>query len=460
MSSLNQSLNAGLELDDEIFENAGSLESSTDNDTDIKGIPASEFSDTVFDKPILGEVPELKDNVAITTIVNGSEDLHDLKKDILNAGGASKRFALEAEKLIPGFINDEKPISFYTEFPSKTNYKLVLEAIEAEQKSLVSKVWDLIIKLFKSSIEWLEEFASKVKSLISDSDIAKKFYSDSQTLNILEKIQDNVEDPDKTANEAEVRIRSKYARKDISTSLKVCSQQIRQFYDSINKDTSICAIISKDPMVETLIKIGIDADNIIDEYGVVNKDWLEKALLDRNNRKRNVYHALSQIYGPAVKRNIPAFETYQAKVQLSLDQQSGKYTPKNMPLKQLCVIFSDTFKMYDAKNYGGVIDKAVLKLKKLRESIQFYSNAPWPTASSNDESSTAVTDVVGSLYRELRALMLLLNTSSKIFYSWSFVFSRLSAIQNHYNRSIYQDISTLPDNDKNTLKEYFGLKAV
>jgi hypothetical protein len=455
------SLNDGFELDDELPKsNKGS------EDTELKSISASDFSGIVFDKVVSGEVPELSDNSSVITVVNKAEDLHDLKTSIVNVNGMSKKFALEAECLIPGFINEKNPITFYTEFPSKTNYKVALEAIGAEQKSLINRIWDLLSKLFKNSIAWLEEFVSKIKKLLIDPTDAHKFFSSNDTLNILEKIQTSTSDPDRVIQKVAPYI-SKHkvipqavANSRVTHSLKLCKHKVESLYFVINKHRGTRAIVDNNPIIPELIKIGVSSDDIVSEYGQINKSWLEKALSDPANSARNIKHAVSQIHTPSVKRGIPTFEKYQVQAELQMSLSGGTHTPDNTSMKNLCSTLSDVFKTEDISGYQETVKKAIEKLKKLKESaLQFAGDPTWSRVNSSNDVTVQMTDVIGTLYRELRGLMIVLGMVNSLFEGWVYLFKEMSAIVETYNRSMSQDIAGMPDEDRHMLQKYFGLKV-
>jgi hypothetical protein len=183
------SLNEGFELDDELLEVNSSNESIITDGEELKSIQPSDFSQTVFDKVIPGKVPELSDTVAVATAVSKVEDLNDLRISITNASGMNRQFALEVEQLIPGFINDDKPISFYTEFPSKTNYKFALETIVEEQKNLVNSIRKSVMELVKTEDSKSKTISLESKEGIMSIDDVIKSYSDKETCSILKRVR-------------------------------------------------------------------------------------------------------------------------------------------------------------------------------------------------------------------------------------------------------------------------------
>jgi hypothetical protein len=455
------SLNDGFELDDELVANKEKSE-----DKEIKSVSPSDFSDIIFNNVTPGEVPELSDDASVIAVVNKTEDLQDLKTNILNAGGMNKRFALEAECLIPGFINEASPVTFYTEFTSKTKYKVAIEAIEAEQKSLVKRIWDLLVKLFKNSIAWLEEFVNKIKKLLVDPTDIQKFFSSNNTLDILEKVQTNTSDPDRVVQKVAPYI-SKHrtisqaaANSRVTHSLNLCKHKVESLYFVINKHRGTRSIVSNNSIVSALVKIGVSSDDIVSEYGEINKSWLEKALNDKNNSTRNVERAISQIHAPAIKRGIPTFEKYQVQAETQMNLSGGAHTPDNTSMKSICTTLAKVFKTDDVSHYQETTKRAIEKLKKLRESALAFADDPTLLQTvNNGKSNVQITDVIGTLYRELRGLMGTLSLANSVFEGWTYLFKEMSAIIETYNRSMSQDISGMPDDDRKMLQKYFGLEV-
>lgn len=123
-------LNSGMELDDEVL----------------------------FEDPVPGQVPDLIPEIKIIgEATDKIQDLNYLKHDIQNTQGMSKSFALEAEKLMPGFLNEDRLIGYFTQIPTKTLYAATLEDIEQNKKNLLVQVWEALKALVKKVIDWLQK---------------------------------------------------------------------------------------------------------------------------------------------------------------------------------------------------------------------------------------------------------------------------------------------------------------
>lgn len=109
-------------------------------------------NDELFDAPIkAGEVPDLKVDFAVVSDENQAlEDMKWLMKSIQSSHGMSQDFALEAERIAPGFLT--VPIGYYTKQPSNTRLKVSVE-------NLFVRVWELIKSVIRKVKEIILKFS-------------------------------------------------------------------------------------------------------------------------------------------------------------------------------------------------------------------------------------------------------------------------------------------------------------
>lgn len=176
-----ESLNAGFELDDEDHY-------SVDPEISVQRLE----NDDVFEDPVPGEVPEMKEETdLIATMESSLEDLFYLQDDLRKAGGMCQAFAQEAQRLIPGF-DKGNPIGFYTKVPTATRYKVALEGI-------VSGIWEAIKKGIAALIEMVKKFfrwLSGGKTEAKAADVKKEAKEQ------VESIEEKQEDLDRLAESA------------------------------------------------------------------------------------------------------------------------------------------------------------------------------------------------------------------------------------------------------------------
>lgn len=167
------SLNAGAELDEELA-NAG---------------PSHE---TLFGEDYTpGEVPDVREDVQVVAALEAQlNDLVYLRQDIERSHGMSRGFAMEAQRLIPGFDRNA-PLGFYTEEPSATRFKVALEEVSkgvwAALVTLVAAVIAAIVKF----VQWFRKRSgagNEAKAAQASAEQAK------ENLAKLDKTQESVEE--------------------------------------------------------------------------------------------------------------------------------------------------------------------------------------------------------------------------------------------------------------------------
>ncbi|EKD22681.1 MAG: hypothetical protein ACD_84C00012G0002 [uncultured bacterium] len=126
------SLNAGNELPGEpVVEPSNELLTTTPNiSVDIKAL-----------------------TVAETALENAINDLAYLADSIKTASGMNQQFAMEAEKIVPGFGG--VPIGFYTKDTTATRYKVTLEEISGQMWAMIIAASIALVALLAKLISWL-----------------------------------------------------------------------------------------------------------------------------------------------------------------------------------------------------------------------------------------------------------------------------------------------------------------
>lgn len=141
-------------LNDSYFLADDSMEPNT-----AKAVTLDVFKDSTSE----GEEPELRDDVDLIAV--GMEDifvrLRDmelLEENIRTQGGMNKNIALEAHALMPEFLNDDRPLEFFTKTPSRTLLAAAMEDIGAEKKSMLVRLLEAVQAIIKSLYERVKAF--------------------------------------------------------------------------------------------------------------------------------------------------------------------------------------------------------------------------------------------------------------------------------------------------------------
>lgn len=121
-----ESLNAGFELDNEL---------------------------ALAEVPLGDELPDLSVEFSeMTALEHRIQDIAYLQTDIARAQGMMQSFALEAEKLLPGF--QRVPLGYYTELPTATRLKVSLEELSRGAWGLIAAGVAALLVMLGKIFSW------------------------------------------------------------------------------------------------------------------------------------------------------------------------------------------------------------------------------------------------------------------------------------------------------------------
>lgn len=116
--------------------------------------------------------PELRDDLDLIAV--GTEalealevqlrDLQLLQASIAEHQGMNQSIALEADALMPGFLNDDRPVAFFTKHPSKTMLAVANEEIGDQKKGILAKIRDFIVAMYQKVVAWFKALIEKFRS--------------------------------------------------------------------------------------------------------------------------------------------------------------------------------------------------------------------------------------------------------------------------------------------------------
>lgn len=122
--------------------------------------------------------PELRDDIdliaaATEDLVVQMRDLNLLQQNIKEQGGMCQSIALEAHALLPDFINDERPVEFFTKHPSRTQLSAALEDINSGKKNIV-------LRMIEAIVAFIKRIAKKIKDFFIVSEEQKQAWKEQQ----------------------------------------------------------------------------------------------------------------------------------------------------------------------------------------------------------------------------------------------------------------------------------------
>jgi hypothetical protein len=119
---------------------------------------------------------DIEENIGnITSLENRITDLFYLADDIQNASGMNQSFAMEAEKLLPGFGG--VPIGYYTVDTSATRYKVAVEELSAGIWALIAAAITAVAAMIYKFIKYVfgkDSEKGKLPTVDDIEDIKKK----------------------------------------------------------------------------------------------------------------------------------------------------------------------------------------------------------------------------------------------------------------------------------------------
>lgn len=166
------SLNAGAELEE-------------------KHAQAAATHEELFGDFTPGEIPELKKEVVLIEALEAQlQDLSYLREDLLRSRGMSQSFALEAQRLLPGF-DGAAPVGFYTVEPSATRYQVALEELSRGMWAAIAALSAAILALIAKLVAW---FLRRHSEAGVDKQASDKAAAAKENLHKLEKTEEQLRD--------------------------------------------------------------------------------------------------------------------------------------------------------------------------------------------------------------------------------------------------------------------------
>lgn len=104
----------------------------------------------------LEEGPDLQEDQAqVAALETQMIDLFYALEDIGRAGGMNQAIALEAEKALPGFLNDNRPLGYFSKMPSATLHRVALEELSKGIWALIAAAAAAALVILYKIFKWL-----------------------------------------------------------------------------------------------------------------------------------------------------------------------------------------------------------------------------------------------------------------------------------------------------------------
>lgn len=86
------------------------------------------------------------------------DDIEYLRQDIFTSRGMNQRLAMECEELIPGFLSEQRPIGFFTQLTTQTQYTVSLEFLADTKETVMAAVMAALHELVERVMSWYKDF--------------------------------------------------------------------------------------------------------------------------------------------------------------------------------------------------------------------------------------------------------------------------------------------------------------
>ncbi len=262
MSGLNDDVEDGLDFSPEVAE-INKDQPVTDTKIFTPAAPGVQETtptpqDLFGSQVISNEVPNLNaEFVLVKESINKLKDLQYIASCIAQSNGISKEDAIVVDSMMPGFINDKKPIGFFTEDKSRTQFNETLNSIN---KTIDTQVAELSIK----SLELTDKAISSLTACIKEAEpkIIARLFSLAKELG---RVIDFINSEDNQSNEISFLVNLLNTRLDNLPfdyrDLQIDKEKFSTFIEAFNKNNSFIQVIRNFENINLLLKYCLSYQN-------------------------------------------------------------------------------------------------------------------------------------------------------------------------------------------------------
>lgn len=397
--------------------------------------------------------------------LNKISDALCLRESLESCKGMSQDMALSMESVFPGFINDQRPIGYFTKHVSKTQYTPSLESLKDNISDLFKKLMEMISKMIEKFNEFINSVAERFKKDIDKSPIYDSEYQ-SKASKLLKRISDISKSTDKEINSLKTKTKSAFKdvdADDFFTKLEerfaALNNQIDSLYESINSKRLIKAVILKPEIIKTYETIFDNRDSLIKGFEIINdyaikiangKSTIEYDSEEEADTEKRFLAHIKKLKVPSLNM-IPSEALNHLRDELgSLDNQT--LTKENLHLLDLKnkldrVIDKDKLRK-NMLNIDSIQDKINTIHKNIRSSI----NEEYRGTATEIKKAKKLMALLGS---EMTPFFAIINNYIAVMHNQMDVNQKLKDIIYKYERDIYLSTVTMDKVFTEYIKEHF-----
>lgn len=466
-------LNADFLLDDE--------EVQTQNKEEVKVTPItdSEFDEVVFDDPVPGEVPELKDGLAVVIqLKNKMDDLEYFRQDIAKAGGMNSSFAMEAAVHISNFITEDRTIEYFTKNTSLTQFKATLEAIDEEKASLFKRIIARLKEMIVKFGEWIKAIYKRIVSRGGVNEEALKVYEDSSKKEVagpLNKLSEVASDAESEMNSLKARTKANFKEieaEEFFTELEkrfdALERQVNALYASINSNKLAKAVILSPKILETCFiaaheeKHTLDAFKAVYQYAIMIGDgkYPDAGSMGQSGDKKSdefINKVVTKLLDK-IRIGSTHMTTTQAAEMIRnglFEIEQEQITPKSHPLNTLVTSFSGLFSVKDATTALaglGSSDDEYSEFQRLLSS----SEQTIRRLTGKPEDIRAASILISSLAKAFNDHFVLRLHYGNLLNIYVSTARSIDSLLKRYNKDIFIATATLDEKFQDFVKSHFS----
>jgi len=443
----------------------------------VTPVTDSEFDEVVFDDPVPGEVPELKDGVAvIIQLKNKMDDLEYFRQDVSKAGGMNTSFAMEAAAHISNFINEDRTIEYFTKNTSLTQFKATLEAIDEEKASLLKRIIARIKEMIARFVEWIKAIYKRIVSRGGVNEESLKVYEYSSKKEVagpLSKLSEVASDSESEMNSLKARTKANFKEieaeeffNELEKRFDAIERQVSSLYASINSNKLAKAVVLSPKILETCFiaaheeKRMLSAFKAVYQYAIMIGDgkYPDPGVRPEDKKSDEYINKTVSKLLDKIRVGSTGMTTSDAADLIRnglFEIEQEEITPKTHPLNSLVTSFSGLFSIETAKQALaglGSSDAEYSEFQKLlansEQTIRRFTGKPEDIKTA----SVLITSLAKS-FNDHFVLRLHYGNLLNIYVSTA---RSIDSLLKRYNKEIFIATATMDEKFQDFIKSHFS----
>lgn len=436
-------------------------------------VDEKDFAEIVFDDPVPGEMPVLKENIDIVVASsNKIDDLLYFRQDVENVKGMNKQLAMEAQSIIPDFLGEHRSLGFFTETVTKTQYAATLESIDSAQKSALQRMIDAIKNFFTKIVEYLE----KIKVRIMNSyfgvtghhqvfgDIFKPDMSAA-----ISKVEEIAKDPQKELDALKLKVKNNFSEIDadkffeqLDKRFERTQRSINSLYRTINNNRAYKAVVFEPSILKNCFAVSDKDNRMLYAFETV-LNMIEHSLNFNNANGMGMLRSSKQVDDILSKLVVPGTDVLPSVAYQMLNNQLDGLEDKNLDINtnkitDVISSFKGLFAEQDARKVADkYLSNSNLYVHLQNSYVNLIEKVRQMGENSKDDSSVKFAiRMLHKAFSELTAYWQLRMQFINVANAYVVVGSGLDNLMKMHQKDIFIAASTLDEKFQDFIKNHFS----